>query len=80
MTAKKLTCLLFILTVAYNCNRHWVRTEMADEITIHMVSSLDGIIAGKDNSVSCFEASGNYEQGVVGENPEEFLKSISSTT
>lgn len=45
-------------------------------LTIHMVSSLDGIIAKKDNSVSWFETSGNYEKGVTGENPEEFLKSI----
>ncbi len=43
-----------------------------------MVSSLDGIIAKKDNSVSWFETSSNYEKGVVGENPEEFLKTIDS--
>jgi len=41
-----------------------------------MVSSLDGIIAKKDNSVSWFEASSTYEKGVSGENPEEFLKTI----
>jgi dihydrofolate reductase len=46
------------------------------KITIHMVSSLDGIIAKKDNSVSWFETSSNYEKGVVGQNPEEFLKTI----
>lgn len=43
-----------------------------------MVSSLDGIIAKKDNSVSWFETSSNYEKGVVGEDPEEFLKTIDS--
>lgn len=41
-----------------------------------MVSSLDGIIAKKDNSVSWFEASSNYEKGVSGQDPEEFLKTI----
>ena len=46
------------------------------KITIHMVSSLDGIIAKKDNSVSWFETSSNYEKGVAGQNPEEFLKTI----
>jgi dihydrofolate reductase len=45
-------------------------------LTIHMVSSLDGIIAKKDNSVSWFEASSNYEKGVSGQDPEEFLKTI----
>jgi dihydrofolate reductase len=41
-----------------------------------MVSSLDGFIARKDNSVSWFETSSYYEKGVVAENPEEFLKNI----
>jgi dihydrofolate reductase len=43
-----------------------------------MVSSLDGIIAKKDNSVSWFETTDNYEKGVEvsKENAEEFLKSI----
>jgi dihydrofolate reductase len=46
------------------------------KITVHMVSSLDGIIAKKDNSVSWFETTDNYEKGVTGENPEEFMKTI----
>ena len=41
-----------------------------------MVSSLDGIIAKKDNSVSWFESTDNYENGVVEENAEEFMKTI----
>ena len=41
-----------------------------------MVSSLDGIIAKKDNSVSWFETSSKYEKGVSGQDPKEFLKSI----
>lgn len=41
-----------------------------------MVSSLDGFVARKDNSVSWFETSDNYEHGVDGEDPEEFLKTI----
>jgi dihydrofolate reductase len=45
-------------------------------ITIHMVSSLDGFIAKKDNSVSWFETTSNYEKGMSMQNPEEFLKTI----
>ena len=45
-------------------------------ITIHMVSSLDGIIAKRDNSVSWFETTDTYPKGVDGQNAEEFLKSI----
>ena len=43
-----------------------------------MVSSLDGIIAKKDNSVSWFETSDNYAKGVevTKQNMEEFLKNI----
>ena len=41
-----------------------------------MVSSLDGIIAKKDNSVSWFESTDNYENGVTEENAEEFMKTI----
>lgn len=46
------------------------------KITLHMVSSLDGIIAKRDNSISWFETGHNYEKGVDGQNPEEFLKTI----
>ena len=41
-----------------------------------MVSSLDGFIAKKDNSVSWFETIDNYEKGVTGQDSEEFLKTI----
>ena len=46
------------------------------KITIHMVSSLDGIIAKKDNSVSWFETSQRYDKGIDFEDPKEFLKTI----
>ena len=46
------------------------------KVTIHMVSSLDGIIAKKDNSVSWFETTDYYEKGVAEQNAEEFLKTI----
>ncbi|HET6767900.1 MAG TPA: dihydrofolate reductase family protein [Chitinophagaceae bacterium] len=46
------------------------------KITVHMVSSVDGIIAKKDNSVSWFETSDYYDKGVPGQDPEEFLKTI----
>ena len=48
----------------------------AFKVTIHMVSSLDGIIAKKDNSVSWFESPDNYENGVAEGNAEEFMKTI----
>ena len=41
-----------------------------------MVSSLDGFIAKKDNSVSWFETPDHYEKGVGGQDAAEFLKTI----
>ena len=48
------------------------------KVTIHMVSSLDGIIAKKDNSVSWFETSDHYEKGIglTEQDTAEFLKTI----
>jgi dihydrofolate reductase len=48
------------------------------KVTIHMVSSLDGYIAKKDNSVSWFETADNYEKGVnvTAQDAAEFLKTI----
>jgi dihydrofolate reductase len=48
------------------------------KITIHMVSSLDGYISKKDNSISWFETADSYEAGatVTKEQAEEFLKKI----
>jgi dihydrofolate reductase len=51
-------------------------TTDAFKVTIHMVSSIDGIIAKKDNSVSWFETSDYYDKGVSEQDPEEFLKTI----
>ena len=48
----------------------------AFKVTIHMVSSLDGFIAKRDNSVSWFDTSDYYEKGVTQQNTEEFLKTI----
>ena len=51
----------------------------AFKLTIHMVSSLDGIIAKKDNSVSWFETKDYYEKGVdeiSQQNAAAFLKTI----
>jgi dihydrofolate reductase len=55
-----------------------IGSKEVDEIriTIHMVSSLDGFIAKKDNDVSWFETQDHYEKGVPGENAEEFMKTI----
>lgn len=41
-----------------------------------MVSSLDGFIASKDNSVSWFETSDYYEKGIHEPEAGEFLKTI----
>ena len=41
-----------------------------------MVSSLDGIIAKKDNSVEWFETFDYYDKGVAAQSTEEFLKTI----
>ena len=46
------------------------------KVTIHMVSSLDGIIAKKDNSVSWFETTDIYEKGITPPDTEGFLKTI----
>ncbi len=45
-------------------------------ITIHMVSSLDGFIASKDNSVSWFETTDYYEKGADAPDAAAFLKTI----
>lgn len=45
-------------------------------LTIHMVSSLDGIIARSDNSVGWFDTPDHYEYGQDEQDPESFLKAI----
>src|SRR5882757_11007203 len=49
---------------------------MSFTITIHMVSSLDGMIAKNDNSISWFETTDNYEKGAGAPDAEGFLKTI----
>ncbi len=50
----------------------------SSKVTIHMVSSLDGFIAKKDNNVSWLKSSDNYEKGVTLTDDliAEFIKSI----
>ncbi|MGO8790123.1 MAG: dihydrofolate reductase family protein [Terriglobia bacterium] len=46
-------------------------------VTLHMVSSLDGIIAKKDNSVAWLDSSGDvYEKGVSDDSGEDVVKAI----
>lgn len=45
-------------------------------ITIHMVSSLDGMIAKNDNDLAWFETSSPFPQGIEAENTEQFLAAI----
>ena len=40
------------------------RSATGSRVTLHVVSSLDGFIARKDNSVSWLEVDGRYEAGV----------------
>lgn len=51
-------------------------TKTDSKVTIHMVSSLDGYIVKKDGSVAWLQTSNNYDAGVDGDDPEEFLKTI----
>ncbi len=48
------------------------------KLTIHMVSSLDGIIAKKDNSVSWFNTPDHYDKGteLTKQDIKDFLKTI----
>ncbi len=50
----------------------------AFKLTIHMVSSFDGYIAKKDDSVEWFETADHYENGLVvtEKDAKEFLKHI----
>jgi dihydrofolate reductase len=43
---------------------------MRSTVTLHVVSSLDGFIARKDNSVSWMDSSDVYEKGVTGDGAE----------
>ena len=45
-------------------------------ITIHMVSSVDGIIAKPDNSIAWFDTAHSYEKGSDAPNMDEFLNTI----
>ncbi len=51
-------------------------TTDSSKVTIHMVSSLDGFIAKKDNSVAWFETSDYYAKGIDEQDVEGFLKTI----
>ncbi len=53
-------------------------TTDTSKVTIHMVSSLDGFIAKKDNGVSWLESSDSYEKGVTltEEDVAEYIKKI----
>lgn len=51
-------------------------SAMRSTVTLHVVSSLDGFIAKKDNSVSWMDSSDVYERGVTDDGAEEVLQSI----
>ncbi|MCX8480401.1 MAG: dihydrofolate reductase family protein [Sediminibacterium sp.] len=45
-------------------------------ITIHMVASLDGFIAKKDNNIDWFETTDNYDKGILEQDVAENYKTI----
>lgn len=45
-------------------------------VTIHMVASVDGYIAKKDNSIEWFETAHDFEGGQDFASPEEFFKTV----
>jgi dihydrofolate reductase len=50
---------------------------MRSTVTLHVVSSLDGFIAKKDNSVSWMDSPGDvYERGVTDDGAEEVIQAI----
>jgi len=51
-------------------------TRIPFHLTVHMVASVDGYIADRDNSVGWFETTSDYPAGATGEDPEAFLKTI----
>jgi len=51
--------------------------EVKASVTLHVVASLDGFIASKDNSVAWLDSSGEvYEKGVSDDGAEEVVKAI----
>jgi dihydrofolate reductase len=49
---------------------------MKPTITLHVVSSLDGFIAKRDNSIAWMDSSDVYEKGVTDDDGAEVLQSI----
>ncbi len=49
---------------------------MKSTVTLHVVSSLDGFIAKKDNTISWMDSAGVYEKGVTDDGAAEVLESI----
>jgi|SRR5688572_15316566 dihydrofolate reductase len=51
-------------------------TADAPKVTLHMVASLDGFIAKKNNDIAWLDTADHYEQGVAGEDAAQFVKAI----
>ncbi len=49
---------------------------MRSTVTLHVVSSLDGFIAKKDNTVSWMDSDDVYERGVTDDGADEVIQSI----
>ena len=53
-----------------------MQSAMKSTVTLHVVSSLDGFIAKKDNTVSWMDSGDVYEKGVTDDGAEEVIQSI----
>ena len=53
-----------------------MQNAMRSTVTLHVVSSLDGFIAKKDNTVSWMDSGDFYERGVADDGAEEVIQSI----
>jgi dihydrofolate reductase len=53
-----------------------MQSAMKSTVTLHVVSSLDGFIAKKDNTVSWMDSGDVYERGVADDGAEEVIQSI----
>jgi dihydrofolate reductase len=51
-------------------------SALAATVTVHMVASVDGYIEAPEGDMAWFETADEYADGVAGEDPEEFLKTI----
>ena len=64
--------------LSFHNRQHTFIMNKEFKLTIHMVASLDGVIAKKDNSISWFETKDHFEKGIelTEQQTQDFLKTI----